>query len=107
MSIVFCSFALAFFTQRNTGMGRRAVDLTVEELAALGAEAARAAVQEAQNADLVLTGVIDSYDSAGQPASSLSQLHPSGVLTLVDEREGREAAVDSVTTKPARGGTVD
>ncbi len=86
-------------------MAKRAVDLSVEELAAMGAKAARLAVQNAQRAGLTITGTIDTYQE-GQAASSLAQLHPSGTVTLVQEagpgpksksppvRRGRDRVVD-------------
>jgi hypothetical protein len=67
-------------------MSKRAVDLSVAELAALGAKAARLAVQEAQNKGLVVTGVIDIYEN-DQATSSLAQIHPSGLITLLNQGE--------------------
>ena len=72
-------------------MAKRAVDLSLEELAAMGAKAARSAVQKAQKAGLTITGTIDSYES-GQAASSLAQVHPTGMVTLVQEGDRDSAA---------------
>jgi hypothetical protein len=63
-------------------MAKRAVDLSIDELAAMGAKAARAAAQESQHAGLTLTGSVTTYDET-QPASVLAQLHPSGTVTFV------------------------
>ena len=63
-------------------MTKRAVDLSVGELAAMGAKAARAAAQESQRAGLTITGSVTTYEET-QPASVLAQLHPSGTVTFV------------------------
>jgi hypothetical protein len=63
-------------------MAKRAIDLSVEELAAMGTKAARLAVQSAQQAGLTITGTIDTYNE-GQAVSTLAQLLPSGTVTLV------------------------
>jgi hypothetical protein len=62
-------------------MGKRAVDLSVEELAALGAKAARLAAQKAQKAGLSITGIVNTSKN-GQPSESLARLHPSGTVTV-------------------------
>jgi hypothetical protein len=69
-------------------MAKRAVDLSVEELAAMGAKAARLAVQSAQRLGVTVTGTIDTYQE-GQAVSSLAQLLPSGAVTLVEQGEAR------------------
>jgi len=74
-------------------MAERAVDLSVEELAALGATAARLAVESARRAGLTITGTFDSYHE-DQAVSSLAQLHPSGTVTLV--REGEASADEAL-----------
>jgi hypothetical protein len=63
-------------------MRKRAVDLPLEELAAMGANAALRAAKEAQDAGLVVTGTVDSLEN-GQAVSSLAQRHPSGTVTLL------------------------
>jgi hypothetical protein len=63
-------------------MAKRAIDLSIEELAAMGAKAARAAAQETQRAGRSVTGTVVTYEQ-GQAASVLAQLHPSGNVTLV------------------------
>jgi hypothetical protein len=62
-------------------MRRRAVDLSIEELAALGANAALRAAKEAQAAGLIVTGTVDFLDK-DQPKSSLAERHPSGAVTI-------------------------
>jgi hypothetical protein len=68
----------------DTKMAKRAVDLSVEELAAMGARAARVAAQDAQKAGLIVTGTVDTFEE-GQARSALAQLHPTGTVTLVKE----------------------
>ena len=68
-------------------MAKRAVDLSVEELAAMGARAARLAAQDAQKAGLIVTGTSEVYEE-GQARSTLAQLHPTGAVTLVKEAGG-------------------
>jgi hypothetical protein len=63
-------------------MRKRAVDLSLEELAAMGANAALRAANKAQDAGLVVTGTVDFLED-GQAASSLAQRHPSGAVTLL------------------------
>ena len=63
-------------------MAKRAIDLSLEELAAMGAKAARTAAQESQRAGLTITGLVTVYDKA-QAQSVLAQLQPSGTVTLV------------------------
>jgi hypothetical protein len=54
----------------------------LEELAALGANAALRAAKKAQDAGLVVTGTVDFLED-GQAMSSLAQRHPSGAVTLL------------------------
>jgi len=68
-------------------MAKRAADLSLEELAALGAKAAQQAVAKARQHGLVITGTVDYFDG-DQSVSSLAQLHPSGTVTLVELSEG-------------------
>jgi hypothetical protein len=70
-------------------MAKRAVDLSVEELAAIAAKAARSAAQKAQNAGLSITGTVNTSKNS-QPSESLARLHPSGTATLVGK--GRRAS---------------
>lgn len=86
-------------------MPKRAVDLSVGELGAMGAKAALSAVHKAQKAGLVITGTIDIYEK-GQAASSLAQALPSGTVTLIRQGAG-ELMEEAVSTKPPRGRTVD
>ncbi len=75
-------------------MAKRAIDLSTEELAAMGAKAARVAAQKTQKAGLIVTGTVDTYEKE-QAASTLAQLHPTGTVTLV-----REAGRASPEEKP-------
>jgi dienelactone hydrolase len=64
-------------------MSKRAVDLSLQELAAMGANAALKAANEARDAGLTVTGTVDFHEN-GQTASSLAERQPSGVVTLLD-----------------------
>ena len=84
-------------------MGKRAIDLSVEELAAMGAKAARAAAQESQHAGLTTTGSVTVYEKE-QAASVLAQLLPSGTVTFVrnaDETEPHDLS-DAGIAKPGK-----
>jgi uncharacterized membrane protein YgcG len=74
-------------------MSKRAVDLSAEELAAMGAKAARTAAQQSQSAGLDITGTVTTYER-GRATSALAQLHPSGTVTLV--RKAGEAPADEM-----------
>ncbi|HLH93417.1 MAG TPA: hypothetical protein VKX28_33745 [Xanthobacteraceae bacterium] len=82
-------------------MTKRAVDLSLGELAALGAKAARTAAQETQRAGHAITGLITVYDEA-QPQSVLAQLHSSGTVTLVRAADdvGAPDPADGARAKP-------
>jgi hypothetical protein len=69
-------------------MSKRAIDLSLEELSAMGAKAARLAVQKSQAAGQVVTGTVNVFE-AGAATSVLAQLLPSGTVTLVQTDEGR------------------
>jgi hypothetical protein len=60
---------------------KRVIDLSSEELGAMGAKAARRAVQQAREAGLTVTGTVDRFDGR-QSASTIALLHPSGTVTL-------------------------
>jgi hypothetical protein len=81
-------------------MGKRAVDLTLEELAALGSKAARKAVSDAQQRGLVVTGTVDFFDE-DQAISSLAELEPSGTVVLVEQGNDTERKGSSKAAKPA------
>jgi hypothetical protein len=87
-------------------MAKRAVDLSVEELAAMGAKAARLAVKRARRAGLTITGTVDTYKE-GQAASVLAQLHPSGTVTLVEERDFRSAKGKALPARRSQDRAVD
>jgi hypothetical protein len=67
-------------------LSKRAVDLSVEELAAMGANAALRAAKKAQDAGLDVTGTIDAL-ADDQLTSSLAVRHPSGSVTLLGVSE--------------------
>jgi hypothetical protein len=81
-------------------MRKRATDLSVEELAALGANAALRAAREAQDAGLVVTGAVD-FREHGQVVSSLAERHPSGTVSLVASHGAEKP--DSPTSKTGKG----
>jgi hypothetical protein len=82
-------------------MRKRAVDLSLEELAAMGANAALSAAKEAQNAGLVVTGTVDFLED-DQAVSSLAQRHPSsGAVTLLAVDAGTGAGSKKTKTTKA------
>jgi hypothetical protein len=90
-----------FGTIEGSGMKKRAVDLSLEELAAMGANAALRAAREAQDAGLVIAGTVDFLEE-GQSISTLAERHPSGTVTLLDAAEGhRDSAGQPGTVKTA------
>ena len=81
-------------------MNKRAVDLSLEELAALGANAALRAATEAQDAGLVVTGTVD-FPEDGQTVSSLAERQPSGTVTLLGATAVNRGSLEkSETAKP-------
>jgi hypothetical protein len=78
-------------------MDKKAVELTLEELAALGARAARRAADAALDHGLVITGTLDVYEGE-QPKSVIAQLHASGTVTLLEE--GKQPAAESESQAP-------
>ncbi|RED34402.1 hypothetical protein BJ123_11038 [Rhodopseudomonas thermotolerans] len=65
-------------------MRKRAVDLSLEELAVLGGNAALRAAKRAQDAGLVVTGTVDFLEN-GQAASKLAQRQPSGLVAVFED----------------------
>jgi hypothetical protein len=63
-------------------MRKRAVDLSLEELAAMGANAALKAAQKAQDAGLAVTGTVD-FLADGRIVSSLAERRPSGAVAVL------------------------
>ena len=59
----------------SSKMRKRAVDLSLEELAAMGANAALRAAQKAQGAGLAVTGTVDFLED-GRIVSSLAERRP-------------------------------
>ena len=84
-------------------MSKRAVDLSLEELAAVGAKAALRAANAARDAGLVVTGTVD-FDEGDQSRSSLAERQPSGAVTLLDApvRNSRRRRRSSTTAPAAR-----
>ena len=80
-------------------MSKRAVDLSLEELAALGANAALRAAQKAQEAGLAVVGTVDFLED-GQAVSSLAERHPSGSVTLLSRTDIRRDPEKSAVPKP-------
>jgi hypothetical protein len=66
----------------GSNMRKRAVDLSLEELAAMGVNAALEAAQKTQDAGLTVTGVVDFLED-GHLVSSLAERRPSGTVTLL------------------------
>jgi predicted oxidoreductase (fatty acid repression mutant protein) len=62
-------------------MRKRAIDLSLEELAAMGANAALKAAQKAQDAGLAVSGTVDFFED-GRIVSSLAERLPSGAVSL-------------------------
>jgi hypothetical protein len=81
-------------------MGKRAVDLSLEELAVLGANAALRAAQKAQDAGLVVTGTVDFLED-GRPASSLAERHSSGAVTVLAAADTRGGSNKPEMSKPS------
>jgi uncharacterized membrane protein YgdD (TMEM256/DUF423 family) len=75
---------IKFSSKLELEMAKRAIDLSIEELAAIGAKAAHAAAQNSQRAGMDVTGTVTTYERK-HATSSLAQLHPSGNVTLVRE----------------------
>ena len=80
-------------------MGKRAVDLTLEELAVLGGKAAFQAASKAQQSALTVTGTVDFFDGE-QQVSSLAQLLPSGTVTLVEKSGEDDHRAPRSATRP-------
>ena len=81
-------------------MKKRAVDLSLEELAAMGANAALRAANDALDAGLIVTGAVD-FAEDGQTVSPLAERHPSGAVTLLGAGVvDRSSPTKSKTSKP-------
>jgi hypothetical protein len=88
-------------------MAKRAVDLSLAELATMGANAALKAAGEAQQAGLVVTGTVDFLED-GQPASSLAERSPSGaVVLLAPQSETPQDSTETVAPGTLRRGSPD
>lgn len=84
-------------------MSKRAVDLSLEELAAMGANAALKSAQQAYGAGLAVVGTVDVVH-ADRVVSTLAQRSPSGAITPLSETEATDRdgprAAESETRKP-------
>jgi hypothetical protein len=85
-------------------MRRRAVDLSLEELAAMGANAALRAAKNAEDAGLVVTGTVDFLES-DQAVSSLAERHPTGTVTLLGAAVGGQSGASKTKTAKDRNST--
>jgi hypothetical protein len=85
-------------------MSKRAVDLSLEELAAMGANAALRAAKSAEAAGLVVTGTVDFLED-GQAASSLAERHPTGTVTLLGAAVGHRSGTKKTETAKDRSST--
>jgi hypothetical protein len=82
-------------------MKKRAADLSLEELAAMGANAALRAANAARDDGLIVTGTVD-FVEEGQTVSMLAERQPSGTVTLLDARvSDRSRLTKSKTSKTA------
>jgi hypothetical protein len=81
-------------------MTKRAVDLSLQELAAMGANAALKAAREAQETGLVVTGTVD-FVEGDQTQSSLAERQPSGTVTLLGAPDDRSKAGKSSLSETA------
>jgi hypothetical protein len=83
-------------------MRKRAVDLSLEELAAMGANAALKAAEKARDAGLAVTGTVDFRDD-DRIVSLLAERSPSGTVALLDAGTGGKL-VDSDAPKTGKPG---
>jgi hypothetical protein len=86
-------------------MSKRSIDLSVEELAALGANAALRAAKAAQDTGLNVTGTVDFLED-GQAKSSLAERLPSGTVTLRAPNmgaSGKDAQGKAGAASPPKG----
>jgi hypothetical protein len=69
-------------------MARRAVDLSMVELATMGAKAAQRAVQKAHDAGLMITGTVDRLEDE-RAVPSVAWRHPPEIVARRDTRTGK------------------
>jgi len=82
-------------------MRKRAVDLSLEELAAMGANAAMRAAQQAQDVGLTVTGTVDFLED-GCVVSPLAERRPSGSVAVLGA-----IGAESQANSDARSGKPD
>jgi len=87
-------------------MSKRVVDISIEELAAMGAKAARAAVQRSRAAGQVVTGTVRVFER-GKATSVLAQQLPSGTVTRVKQAEEAAGSAEAVSRGQARDQATD
>ncbi len=87
-------------------MSKRAGDLSLEELAALGANAALQAAKRAADAGLSVTGTVDFLED-GQAKSSIAERHPSGTITLRAAEAGIGDTSEGADSRASRPGSSD
>jgi len=87
-------------------MRKRAADLSLEELAAMGTNAALKAALEAQAAGLTVTGTVDFLES-GHIVSSLAERRPSGAVLGVNAADTATRAEVPEAGKPGVRNSAD
>ncbi|MGY3451654.1 hypothetical protein [Bradyrhizobium sp. USDA 4353] len=85
-------------------MRKRAVDLSLAELAAMGANASLEAAQKAYKAGLTVTGIVDVRDG-DRLVPLLAERRPSGTVSVVGAAtvEREPEADDSISRRPDLG----
>ena len=91
-----------YWMAESSKMRKRAVDLSLEELAAMGANAALQAGQKAQDAGLAVTGTVDFLED-GRVVSSLAERRRTGAVTVL----GVKAADVPTNSDTRKGGKPD
>jgi hypothetical protein len=87
-------------------MRKRAVDLSLEELAAMGANAALTAAQRSYNAGLSVAGTADIVED-GSVVPSLVQRRPSGIVTGLAESVSDDAGDSPIADRSNAGKSAD
>ena len=83
------------FDKLRLAMNKRAIDLSLEELAAMGANAALKAANDARDADLAVTGVAE-VRQGDRVTQAIVQRRPSGIVTRLDWDRADNAGAVSV-----------
>jgi hypothetical protein len=85
-------------------MRKRAVDLSLEELAVMGANAALRAAKSAEDVGLAVTGTVDFLED-DQAVSSLAERHPTGTVALLGVAAGSQTGARKTKTAATRNST--